>query len=691
MYHIGVDIGGTFTDIVLIDEKGKAYIAKAPSTPQDQSIGVMNALTKVVTQLGVSEEDTLKETSYFSHGSTVATNALIQQNGVKTGLIVTKAIRDIYGLRRGGRKYMFDPRQEISKPLVSRHLTFGVTERIDYAGEVVEELNEEEVRNAVRELKDRVQALAVCFLFSFVNPKHEKRVKEIIREECPELYTTISCELLPVFREYERLSTTVINCYVGPLMEKYIALMDRKLKEKGLKVGFVTMASSGGVLPAEEMCEKPVHGLLSGPAAGAVGASYFGQIAGFDNLIAFDMGGTSTDVSLCVAGRLEFTEVRKYDLGKGNVQPAAVPAINVHTIGAGGGSIAYVDIGGALHVGPLSQGANPGPACYDLGGTEACVTDATLVLGYLNPDYFCGGDLKINPELSKKALKEKVAAKLNMDIVDAAQGIYEIVNMSMADAVRVVSVQRGYDPRDFILVVFGAAGPVHAAELLRELGITRAIVPPMACGLSAAGLIASDVQFYLIRTYLIPMNSLDVEKFGRLFNEMEEDSVQRLKAAGVSDEAIRIVRQVDMRYLGQAHEVMVQVPSGDITQESIKIINENFDREHEKLYAHSHPGDPAELANLRVIAIGVRQKPKPERLELGLESPEKALKFERDVFWKEYGAYVKTPIYERARLKPNNRIKGPAIVEEPLTTIVIPPSFNAEVDVNGNVVISMGR
>ncbi|MBI4318829.1 MAG: hydantoinase/oxoprolinase family protein [Chloroflexi bacterium] len=691
MYRIGIDVGGTFTDLVLSDEQGNLYITKVPSTPEDQSIGFLRALEKAARELGVPFREFLKKTSYIGHGSTVATNACVERKGVKVGLLTSKGFRDVLYIRRQDHKFMYDLFQNISIPLVPRNLTFEVDERVDKRGKVRKELDEADARLQIKRLKALdVESVAVSLLFSFANPLHEQRLRAIIREEFPEAFTTISSELMPIVKEYERTSTIVINAYIGPIMKRYLGNLVAKLEEQGFEYTPVIMTSNGGVVSVQEAAQEPVLCLASGPAGGVMGTVAMGELIGEHNLITFDMGGTSTDVSLIHEGRPDMAHMRTYDFGHGDTHPVCVPLINIHVVGAGGGSVAWVDEGGALMVGPHSQGANPGPACYGLGGHEACVTDANLVLGYLNPDYYCGGDIKLDVGRSREVIVDRVGSKLTMDLITAAQGIYRVVNTNMVNAIRVISTERGYDPREYTMAVYGSAGPQHAARMLDELEMSKAIVPSTSGGLSAHGLLTTDVVHYFARTYLVEFSKVDLTVLHSIFEQMEREGLKRLRGEGVEAET-EILHFLDIRYLGQVHEVVTPVGLGKPDETWLAEARQTFDREHERLYEHSHVGDPVELVNVRVVVIGKIPRGEVKKYRFVSEDSGPALKCTRPVYWEEVGDFAATPIYERDLLKPGNKLAGPAIIEAPLTTIVVPPNFRVEIDQCLNTILFRER
>ena len=684
-YRVGVDIGGTFTDAVVITNTGEMHIFKALSTPADSSIGMFNCLRKAADEFGMELEPFLARVELLVHGTTVATNTMLQYNGAKTGLITTKGFRDALEMRRAHKENIWDLSLAPPPPIIPRYLRLGVTERINYAGEVLTPLDEEETRQVVRRLKaEGVQAIAVCTLFSFLNPVHEQRIREIILEEFPECYVSISSEILPQVREYERTSTTAVNAYVGPVLGRYLRNLQERLSSAGLKREVLITQSNGGVMSASYAVEHGAATLLSGPSAGAVGGMFFAAQLGMPNLIVMDMGGTSYDVSLIKDGAYALTtegEIARYRV--------ALPMIDIHTIGAGGGSIAYLDKGNMLRVGPQSAGADPGPACYGKGGVRPTVTDANVVLGYLNPDFYLGGELPIDREAAAEAIRREIADPLGIDLVEAAYGIYRLVNTNMADATKVVSVEKGHDPRDFALVAAGGAGALHGSKIAEIVGIPRVIVPKTASVFCALGMLESDLKHDYVRTMWAPLDVLDLAELNRALDEMEAEARRTLEAEGIPADRVTIERGMDLRYLGQHHEVPVLVPAGEITSETLPEIARRFHEAHQRLFLYSEPGSPLESINVRLTAIGAIPKTPLVSWPAGGPDASAAIKETRPAYFGEAGGWVDTPIYDGRKLQAGNRIAGPAIIEEVTTTIIICPNDLAEIDRLGNVVIEV--
>lgn len=686
-YRVGIDIGGTFTDGVVIDSEGHIEIFKDPSTPQDPSIGLINTLKKAARFYREDFSQFLANMEILVHGTTVATNTMLQYKGVKTALISTKGFRDALEMRRAHKEDIWDLSLADPPMIVPRYLRFGVNERINYKGEILVPLDEEEVRRVARKLKaESVSAVAVCTLFSFTNDCHERRIKQLIQEEYPEVFVTISSEILRQIREYERTSTTVINAYISPLLSRYLKSLQTVLRREGLKRDFLVTQSNGGVMSASFGAEHGVMALLSGPSAGAVGGKFFAQILGYPNLIICDMGGTSFDVTLIKDGEYTLTmesEVARYRVG--------VPAIDIHTIGAGGGSLAHIDEGGLLKVGPLSAGAVPGPVCYGRGGAQPTTTDANLVLGYLNPDYFLGGEYPLDLPACQQAIAEKIGKPLGIEATQAAIGVYQVVNSNMADALRVVSVQRGHDPREFILVAAGGAGPVHASRLAQEVGIPKVIVPRTASVFCALGMLESDLKHDYVRTHWKQFGEMDPALLEKAFANMEQEGRTTLMEEGVQTDTVEVERYLDMRYVGQHHEVTVRLPAGQLDKAKLKDVAIAFHQTHERLYTYSEPEKPMETINVRVTVIG-RVPKTPLAKESSATGPaEEALKGSRDVYFAEYQSRVPTPIYDSARLKPGHTFLGPAIVEAVTTSIVVCPGDRATIDAYGNVILEVKK
>jgi len=686
-YRVGIDIGGTFTDGVVIDSEGRIQIFKDPSTPSDPSIGLINTLKKAARFYGEEFSQFLGHIDMLVHGTTVATNTMLQYKGVKTALITTKGFRDALEMRRAHKEDIWNLSLADPPMIIPRALRFGVSERLNYKGEILTPLDEEEVRQVARRLKAQgVLAVAVCTLFSFTNDVHEKRIKQLVQEEFPEAFVSISSEILKQIREYERASTVAVNAYISPSLSRYLKNLQTVLKREGLPRDFLVTQSNGGVMSASFGAEHGVMALLSGPSAGAVGGKYFAEILGYPNLIVCDMGGTSFDVTLIKDGEYTLTmesEVARYRVG--------VPAIDIHTIGAGGGSLSHIDEGGMLRVGPLSAGAVPGPVCYKRGGAQPATTDANLVLGYLNPDYFLGGEFPLDVEGCWQAMEERIGKPLGIDATQAAFGIYQVVNSGMADALRVVSVQRGHDPREFMLVAAGGAGPIHASRLAQEVGIPKVIVPRAASVFCALGMLESDLKHDYVQTYWTHFDQVNPEALEATFRAMEEQGMATLAEEGVAETTVEVERYLDMRYIGQHHEVTVRLPKGKIEEGKLQGVAAAFHATHERLYTYCEADKPVETINIRLTIIG-RVPKTPLAKELAAAQPAaEAIKGSRQVFFAEYQSRVDTPLYDAAKLQPGHHFSGPAIIEAVTTSIVVCPGDEVLVDDYGNVILEVKK
>lgn len=682
-WRIGVDSGGTFTDVCLFnDTTGEVVIWKVSSTPDDPSRGITQGVTEGLERVGTEAG----EIGFLGHGTTVATNALIQGRGVKTGLVTTEGFRDLLEIGRQKRPDLYDLQADKPETLVSRDLRLGIRERLRTDGSVEEALDEEAFRDAIRELKaEGVKSIAVSFLYSFLNDAHERRAAAIIAEEFPEAFTAVSSAIAPEFREFERLSTTVVNAYLGPVMQGYVRALKKKLSDIGVKVAPQLTQSNGGVIAFDTASEMPVRTVLSGPSTGVVAAQAIGKMTGIENLITFDMGGTSSDVALLTNGSCRVVNEAVVD-----GYPLKVPMLDIHTVGAGGGSIAYVDNGGLLKVGPRSAGANPGPACYGLGNDEPTVTDANVVLQTQNPEYLLNGRMKIDRNLSVAAI-QKLADRLGMEMLQTANGILDIVIANMAKAIRVISVQRGHDPRDYTLVAFGGAGPVQAARLARELGMSRVLIPRTPGVLCAMGLLMTDLRSDFSITNLMRLDDATVEGVGAIYAELTERAGAWFASEGIAPEARQVTLTVDVRYAGQNYEIPVILPEGPITQATFEAIRAGFLAAHKQLYGFIAEGEPMQLVTFRAAAAGLVQKAEfaPQPLE-GADASA-AITGARPVWMVEAGDFVEAKLYDRALLKAGNVVAGPAIIDQMDTTTVVPLGLTATVDAYLNLILEAAK
>ena len=694
-YRLGIDIGGTFTDATLINEDtGEIHIGKVSSTPKDPSEGFMEAAHRILGKNNVIPA----EVSYVVHGTTVATNSIIEGKMARTGFITTDRFRDMLEIARQIRPSLYDLQFEKPKPLVPRYLCFGVPERLDAEGQVLTPLDEAAVLRVAEQLRhEEVASVAVCLLHAYANSDHEKRVGEIIQEVYPEAFISLSSDVAPEFREYLRASTTVINASIRPVVARYLERIETRLRDEGLVAELLLMQSSGGVFTFAEASRKPVFMVESGPAAGVISAAYLGNNLGYGNVLSFDMGGTTAKVGLIQNGAPKVT--KDYEVGaaaksgigshRGAGYPLRTPVIDLVEIGAGGGSIAWIDTGGILRVGPQSAGADPGPACYGKAGVEPTITDANLVLGRLSPDFFLGGEIELDVEAARLAIKQQCADPLGMDVVKAAHGIVEIANAAMVNALRLVSIQRGYDPRDFVLVAFGGAGPLHANRLAAETDMPTTIVPMSPGTTSALGLLVTDLKHDYSTTMIERIERLDIAAVENVYGEMEASGRSTLKREGVPPEEMSFLRQVDMRYVGQSYELTVSLSHKTLSSAEIDRVLQQFHQEHDRAYGFSAPGESVEFVSLKLAAIGQIRKPRLRELkqDRGTADPTSALKAIRPVYFAESDGYVDCPIYDRYRLAVGHILKGPAIVVEFDSTTIIHPGYQAEVDQFGNLLL----
>ncbi len=671
-YVLGIDIGGTFTDLVLVEiEVGKVNYLKVLSTPGNLVQGIVNAIKKASVNP--------REIQYFIHGSTVTTNAIIERKGAKVGLITTKGFEDLLDIQRGDREKLYDLQWDKPKHLVPPYLRMGVTERVDYKGKILEFLNEKELREIVQYFKkEGVESIAVSFLFSFKNPINEEKAKEIIEKEFKG-YHSISSQVVPQIREYERTSTVVVDAYIKPVESTYVDVLEKKMVEIGMDCDSAIMHSNGGVMTTLDCKERPVYTLLSGPAGGVTASSYFGKLLEESNIITLDMGGTSCDVSLILDGKPISTIEQEVKWGI----PVKVPMLDIKTVGAGGGSIAWIDKGGILKVGPKSAGAYPGPVCYQKGGTEPTVTDANICLGYLNPHSLLEGEMIVDKKLAEDAIENKIAKPLRMNLIETTKGIIEIANANMANLIREITVQRGFDPRDFVLMPFGGAGALHAIALAEQFQIKKVIVPPYSGVFSALGLILGDLTYDFVHSYLSRLEMIDFNWINGKFQEMEEKGKKFLRRAGHKGK-IKIHRALDMRYLGQSYEIMVPIDNTEINKNYLKIIRVNFQKEYERLYDFYFTEESCEIVNLRTSVIGETYKPTLSYEKEG-RSLDLANKGVRPVLFDINNGFKECPIFEKNLIPPHVELPSPCIIESKDSTIVVNPEWFAKIDEYGAV------
>ena len=683
-YVVGIDIGGTFTDLISIDEDGVSKVIKTPSTPKDPGLAVMDGLAKLAKEYGKSLEEFMPDLERLSHGTTVSTNTVLTWTGAKVGLLCTKGFRDTLEIRFGIRENVYDYRVAQPPALAPRYLRVPITERYKWNGEELAPLNEDEVRKACKYFKEQgVEAVAICFLWSFRYPDHENRAAEIVREELPDVYVTASTEVQPEVREYWRMSTTVLNAYVGPALCSYMKHLVKEMDDTGFKGTMLITQSNAGVMSPDMACKQAARTLLSGPAGGPRAGIFFTKQLGIEDIITIDMGGTSFDVSLVKAGKPMMTLASAV----GGVYHLRLPQIDVHTIGAGGGSIAWIDKFGALHVGPQASGADPGPACYNKGSMEPTITDADVILGYLNPDYFIGGEIKLRRDLAEKSIKEKIADPLGLSVIDAARAIKVISDHAMVDGISTVSVRRGEDPRRYTLVVAGGAGPVHAASLAKELGIRKLIIPKMSSIFCAVGGIIADIRHDFVTSTISRTSLLDPAELYAICENMKEKGNRVLEREGIPEDLRYFTISADMRYESQYHEIEIPIQEAELSEDGIASIVERFHEKHEELYAYRDVTE-TEMINLRVSAFGKVTTPRRVKMPFISKDASKYIKDTRDVYFEEEG-FVATNIYDGNAMEVGNLVEGPAILEQKTTTIVIPPGAKAEVNSFGDFMVEL--
>lgn len=687
-YRLGIDAGGTFTDFVIADrDSGQVRLFKALSTPSDPTKAIENGLKLISESLGVPAADIVSNCDLCINGTTVGLNALITHRGGKTGLICTAGHEDSIEIRNGHKEdgFRYDPEYPAATMLVPRYLRKGVRERVLSDGSVRTPMQEEDVRAACELfLKEGIETVAISFVWSVLNPAHERRAAEIVREMMPEAILTVGCELYPQIREYTRTSTAVVNAYLAPVMRKYVAAVDAYFRSLGAKQPVRYFQSNGGLAIGQVMTDRSVYAINSGPASAPQAGLYVAAPFRKKNVITVDMGGTSFDITLTKDGQTNLNkniDFLRYRIG--------VPMIQVETLGAGGGSIGWIDSLGIIQVGPQSAGSEPGPACYGQGGTEPTTSDANLVLGYLNPDGLLGGKLPLDLAKARKAVA-KVADPLGLSVEQAAYGMFTIVNNNMVNGIRRVSVERGYDPRDFVLVGAGGATAAHITALAREMGIGTIILPKLASGLCAFGQIISDVKYNYMATAPARLdNAAAYKRIDKLFKEIEKQGIRHLEKDGFEKDRIAIKRSLDMRYVGQVHECTVDIGTFEINAKTIDQVKDAFHKRHEELYTYSERHNAVEVVNIESTVYGLIDKPKAPKLSKGA-AVDKALKGYRKAIFSADGRQVKTPVYDGEKLGAGASIKGPAIIEEVTTTIVVEPGWTAKLDASGSYLITSG-
>ncbi len=683
-YRVGVDVGGTFTDLFVWPPGGDTRSFKVPTTPADPSIGLLEGLGAVATAEGLPLRELLGRVSTIVHGTTVTTNAVLTRGGARTGLITTEGVRDALEMRRGIRESHYDNRLTNVTPLVPRHRRLGVPGRLDRAGTELTPLDLEAVRAAARAMAaDGVCAVAVCFMNSFASPAHERAAAEVLRAELPSAFLSVSSDVLPTIRFYDRTSTAVLDAYTGPVLRDYLDALTGRLAGAGFAGVLLIMHSSGGVATPELTRARPATTLLSGPAAGPRAALRFARAHGGESCLLVDMGGTSFDVSLVRDGRVALKqagEIARLRIG--------LPMLDIVTIGAGGGSIGWLDAGGLLRMGPQSAGADPGPACYGRGGTRPTCTDADLLLGYLDPAFFAGGRMRLHEAAARRTIDEAIARPLRLTTEEAAAGMYRVINANMAHGVRELTVQRGLDPREFPMVVAGGAGAVHACGIADELELPHLVVPASASVLCASGMLLGDLQHDYVRSHVALLHELAPGELGRLVGELVARGDAELRREAVSPDRIAHEAALDLRYLKQYHEVTVPVPAALLAADDRDAIAAAFHAEHDRLYGYqlAAEGTAIELINVRVRSLGLTDKPALPRVAAGGD-PDAALKGRRRAYVAERRQFEQVPVYDGPRLPAGAALSGPALIERTDTTIVIGAGYQARIDDHGSVLI----
>ncbi len=691
-WRIGIDIGGTFTDVALIeDTSGSVGVAKVPTTPDDLARGVLTALKIAMERHQIIPA----EVGLLSHATTVVTNAILEESGARAALITTRGFRDLLELRRSARADLYDLFQDPPTTLIPRRRRFEITERVSADGAVVTPLAENEVDELISTLKaTKVDAIAISLLFSFLYPEHERRLGSLLRAALPDVPIYLSSDVLPEIKEFERTSTTAVCAYVGPILSSYLQRLEKVMRDQTLPPLHL-MGSNGGVLEAAEAIAMPAMAVESGPAAGVVAATLVARQTGRLDLLSFDMGGTTAKASLIRGGQYETTpdyevggrsSMRRWMSGIGH--PIRVPVIDLAEVSAGGGSIAWVDQAGALRVGPKSAGANPGPACYARGGTEPTVTDCNLLLGYLDKDSLLDGELSIDHAAAVTAVRTRLADPLGVDLRTTAAAVIDVVNNAMAEVLKIVSVQRGHDPRDFVLAAFGGAGPLHAAALASELGIAEVICPPIPGAFSALGLVGTDLKRDYVQTLFSTAGIADPAAVEAAFVVLESKGAAMLDRAGVAPERRRFERSVDAHYPRQSYELRVPVPPSTVDKASLEKIAESFHARHRKTYGHQNRDEPVQLVNVRIAAIGAI----PALLVRNRTSPQgtNPVKSERQIWFRETGA-IRATIYDRRLMPSGLTLSGPAVIESLDSTILVPPDWQAKMNQDGFILLQRIR
>jgi N-methylhydantoinase A len=681
--RLAADIGGTFTDVAAFDETDKRLLlGKSLSTPRAMVGGIEAGVAKAGTSFSAA--------GLFLHGSTVAVNTMLERTGAKTALVTTRGFRDVYEIGRINRPDAYNLFFQKHLPLVERQYCFEVSERLFADGRVCTPLDETELLALADVLeREKIEAVAILFLHCYRNPAHELRAKEILQKRLPDVFISASHELSQEYREFERCSTVVANAFIGPRVQRYLTEIGERITGEGFKGTFLVVQSTGGLFELDKARTECIRILESGPASGVIGTQALCHALGMGNAIAFDMGGTTAKAGVILDGRVLTTGhalIGSYD----RALPIQVPTIDIFEVGTGGGSIARVEHGGALHVGPRSAGAEPGPACYGRGGTEPTITDANLLLGRLGADRFLGGEMQLDMAAAERAMKLRAADPLGLSVTEAANGILRIAATKMSYAVKGVTTERGLDAGSFALVAYGGAGPLHATAVAREIGIRKVIIPRAPGHFSAFGMLFSDLRYDFVRTWFVSLAGLDFDGFEAVYRELEQVGREAIAESSIVPKSVVVSRALDMRYVGQEHSVTVDIPPQHFEQWDRQAIKALFDNVHAQRYGTSAPAEPAEIASLRTTVTGIVEKPSLERIEQGGETPSKeAVTGSRKAYFEAAGGFVDTPTFARSALLAGNRIVGPALIEEHASTTVVLPADSVEVDAIGNLVITI--
>jgi N-methylhydantoinase A len=673
--RLGVDIGGTFTDLCLLGSANELIVSKSPTTPKNPVTGILECVKK--------SGANLREVDYFVHGTTVATNAVVQRKGAKVALITTRGFRDVLEIMRADRPLpLYDLNWDKPQHLIPRYLRFEVDERVDYNGRIIVPLSLSNAKDVIRKLKsEHVDSVAISLIHSYANPIHEQKLRKLIRKELPNVFVSASSTVNPQVREYERTSTVVIDAFVKPLMTRYVDSVESGLRRAGFKANLMIMRCTGGIFFFNVSWKFEIYTIESGPAGGVIGAKFVGSSIGVSNLITIDMGGTTFKVGIIDHGTPRFKAESEIEWGV----PFRIPMIDVSEIVAGGGRIAWIDKARLLRVGPQSAGAEPGPVCYRRGGNEPTITDANLVLGRLNPRYFLGGEITLDADRSKEAIRKKIAKPLGMNLLEAAKGILTISNSNMLNSMRISTIQRGYDPRDFSVIAYGGAGPIVASVLADELGCSRVIIPPHPGIFSAIGMLGADLRFDVSSTYRAAVAKVDLDAINQIYTKLESEATKQMRAQGYYANPI-LVRMADARYVGQHYEVRTTVPLGRLTKKALDAIVASFGKEHYRLFGHQKMNEPVEILTLHVTAIGTTKKIKLRHPTPGTGTAKKGT---RRVYFETSDDFAVSSVYERSRLPVGSTIRGPAVVEELDSTTLIHPKHSARIDKFGNIIIKI--